>query len=175
TEIGCGRMPSFCRTAPGERLPSLERATRAAGYGARVILVVAATAEELAGAGGTATLACGVGPVEAAARTAAALEQERPAGLLHVGIAGGRTFSEPEVVIGSEAVYCDADDPRWIELRLPADPQLLARSRDLRRPGRRGARARERGRRARPQPLALRRGEGGAAACRAARAPGARA
>jgi len=94
-----------------------------------VILVVAATAEELAGAGGTATLACGVGPVEAAARTAAALERERPAGLLHVGIAGARTFDGPAVVIGSEAVYCDADDPRFFELRLPADPQLLARVR----------------------------------------------
>lgn len=92
-----------------------------------MILVVAATKEELAGAGGTATLVCGVGPVEAAVRTAALLATEPPAALLHVGIAGARTFAEPAVVIGSEAVYCDADDPRFYELRLPTDPQLLAR------------------------------------------------
>jgi nucleoside phosphorylase len=94
-----------------------------------VILVVAATEEELAGAGGTATLVCGVGPVDAAARTAAVLATEPPAALLHVGIAGARAFAEPAVVIGSEAVYCDADDPRFFELRLAADPQLLARVR----------------------------------------------
>ena len=29
-------------------------------------------------------------------------------------------------VVGSEAVYCDADDPRWIELRLAADERLVA-------------------------------------------------
>jgi futalosine hydrolase len=92
-----------------------------------VILVVAATAEELRGADGSPTLVCGVGPVEAAARTAATLAAaaERPGALLHVGIAGGRTFQEPAFVIGSEAVYCDADDPRWIELRAPADPELV--------------------------------------------------
>jgi nucleoside phosphorylase len=94
-----------------------------------VILVVAATEEELAGAGGTATLVCGIGPVDAAARTAAVLATEAPAGLLHVGIAGARTFAGPGIVIGSEAVYCDADDPRFFELRLPADPHLLARMR----------------------------------------------
>jgi futalosine hydrolase len=90
-----------------------------------VILVVAATPEELRGAEGAATLVCGVGPVEAAARTAAALASQLPDALLHVGIAGGRSFDEPVFVIGSEAVYCDADDPRWIELRLPADPGLV--------------------------------------------------
>jgi futalosine hydrolase len=45
--------------------------------------------------------------------------------VLNVGIAGARTFDEPQPVVGSEAVYCDADDPRWIELRTPADPGLL--------------------------------------------------
>jgi nucleoside phosphorylase len=90
-----------------------------------VILVVAATPEELRGAGRAATLSCGVGPVEAAARTAAALASQLPAAVLHVGIAGGRSFDEPVFVIGSEAVYCDADDPRWIELRVPADPGLV--------------------------------------------------
>ena len=32
-------------------------------------------------------------------------------------------------VIGSEAVYCDADDPRWIELRMPADGRLVEAAR----------------------------------------------
>jgi futalosine hydrolase len=90
-----------------------------------VILVVAATPEELRGANGAATLVCGVGPVEAAARTAAALAAQRPDVLLHVGIAGGRSFEQPVFVVGSEAVYCDADDPRWIELRVPADRGLV--------------------------------------------------
>jgi nucleoside phosphorylase len=90
-----------------------------------VILVVAATTDELRGADGAETLVCGVGPVDAAARTAAALASLRPTALIQVGIAGARTFVEPALVIGSEAVYCDAADPRWIELRIPADPALL--------------------------------------------------
>jgi futalosine hydrolase len=90
-----------------------------------VILVVAATREELRGADGAVTLVCGVGPVEAAARTAAALAGQVPDAVLHVGIAGGRSFDEPLFVVGSEAVYSDADDPRWIELRVPADPALV--------------------------------------------------
>jgi nucleoside phosphorylase len=94
-----------------------------------VILVVAATPEELRGADGAATLVCGVGPVDAAARTAAALAEQAPDAVLQVGIAGGRTFDEPVFVIGSEAVYCDADDPRWIELRVPADDALVAAAR----------------------------------------------
>jgi futalosine hydrolase len=98
---------------------------RRCGYGGAVILVVAATPEELRGADGAATLVCGVGPVEAAARTASALVRQRPDAVLHVGIAGGRSFDKPVFVVGSEAVYCDADDPRWIELRVPADPGLV--------------------------------------------------
>jgi futalosine hydrolase len=90
-----------------------------------VILVVAATIDELRGAAGAETLVCGVGPVDAAARTAAALVASRPAALVHVGLAGARTFDEPSLVIGSEAVYCDADDPAWIELRLAAAPALV--------------------------------------------------
>jgi futalosine hydrolase len=94
-----------------------------------VILVVAATSGELRGAGGVSTLVCGVGPVEAAARTATALAGEHPAVVLHVGIAGGVAFEEPAFVIGSEAVYCDADDARWIDLRAPADPGLVEAAR----------------------------------------------
>jgi futalosine hydrolase len=114
---------------PENRLPSAQRGTRACGYGCDVILVVAATPEELRGADGAATLICGVGPVEAAARTAAALAGQLPDAILHVGIAGVRSFEQPVFVVGSEAVYCDADDPRWIELRAPADPGLVAAAR----------------------------------------------
>jgi len=95
-----------------------------------VILVVAATPDELRGARGAATLACGVGPVEAAARTAAALANAPARALLHVGIAGGRSFDGGvSLVIGEEAVYCDADDAKWIELRIPAAPELVAAAR----------------------------------------------
>jgi futalosine hydrolase len=94
-----------------------------------VILVVAATPEELRGADGAATLVCGVGPVEAAVRTAGALAARRPDAVLHVGIAGARSFDEPLFVVGSEAVYCDADDARWIELRVPADAALVEAAR----------------------------------------------
>jgi futalosine hydrolase len=104
-----------------------KRVTRRTGYGGRVILVLAATAEELAGAPEGAV--CGVGPVEAAARAATAIAARRPSGVLNVGLAGARAFDGPEFVIGSEAVYCDADDPRWIELREPADARLLAAAR----------------------------------------------
>ena len=90
-----------------------------------MILLVAATPGELAGDG----LVCGVGPVEAAARTAAALASSRPSAVLHVGIAGARTFVEPELVIGSEALYCDANDAKWIALRVEPDARLLAAAR----------------------------------------------
>lgn len=90
-----------------------------------MLLVVAATPDELRGAGGAATCVCGVGPVEAAARTAAALAGGSVTTVLHVGIAGARTFDESFVVIGTEAVYCDADDPKWIELRVQPDAGLL--------------------------------------------------
>jgi nucleoside phosphorylase len=92
-----------------------------------VILVVAATPEELTGA--LAGVVCGVGPVEAAARSAAAIAEARPTAVLHVGLAGARTFDRPRFTIGSEAVYCDADDPRWIEVRVPADERLVAAAR----------------------------------------------
>jgi nucleoside phosphorylase len=73
-----------------------------------VILVVAATEPELAGADGVPTLACGIGPVESAAATARALVGLRPSTILHVGIAGARTLQPPSLVIGSESVYEDA-------------------------------------------------------------------
>jgi nucleoside phosphorylase len=75
-----------------------------------VLLVVAATRPELEGAGDAETLTCGVGPVEAAAATARALAERRPSAVLHIGLAGalrGCGVGAPQLVIGSEAVYCD--------------------------------------------------------------------
>jgi futalosine hydrolase len=93
------------------------------------ILVVAATRDELNPSGGWRSLCCGVGPVDAAAATAAALAAELPAALLHVGIAGARRTSgiaPCTVVIGSEARYCDLDVPaEWAPSRVPAAAALV--------------------------------------------------
>jgi futalosine hydrolase len=72
-----------------------------------MILVVAATEAELAGAARAETLVCGIGPVEAAATTARALAERRPNAVLHVGLAGATGIEPPTLVIGSEARYCD--------------------------------------------------------------------
>jgi nucleoside phosphorylase len=101
------------------------RTVRARDTVRAVILLVAATSGELRGADGADVLVCGVGPVEAAARTAAALVSARPEAVLHVGLAGARRFESPAFVIGSEAVYCDADDSKWIALRVPGAPRLI--------------------------------------------------
>jgi nucleoside phosphorylase len=90
-----------------------------------MILVVAATERELAGASGAATLACGIGPVEAAASTALALAGRPPTALLHVGIAGGRGIPVPQLVIGSEAVYEDALIDGLVPARVHPDPRLV--------------------------------------------------
>ena len=89
-------------------------------------LLVAATERELCGLEG---LVCGIGPVEAAAATARALARARPTALLHVGIAGGRGIAPPTLVLGSEAVYCDAT---WeaIPRRVAADSGCLAALRE---------------------------------------------
>jgi futalosine hydrolase len=77
------------------------------------ILVVAATARELAVPEGWLTLQCGVGPVEAAARTAAAIAALRPAAVL-------------QVVIGAESRYCDSNVPaEWAPSVVPASAALL--------------------------------------------------
>jgi nucleoside phosphorylase len=91
-----------------------------------MILVVAATERELAGATGAATLACGIGPVEAAATSARALASgRRPDALLHVGIAGARGIPVPQLVIGSEAVYEDALSGGLVPERVRPDPRLV--------------------------------------------------
>lgn len=93
------------------------------------VLVVAATARELAAPDGWATLVCGVGPVDAAARVAAAIAVNKPAAILHVGIAGARTSSglvPPQLVIGTDAVYCDLSVPRrFAPDRVVCDSRLL--------------------------------------------------
>jgi len=93
------------------------------------ILVVAATARELASPDGWLSLQCGVGPVEAAARTAAAIAALRPAAILHVGIAGARrarALAPASLVIGAEARYCDSNVPaEWAPSTVSASPMLL--------------------------------------------------
>ena len=95
------------------------------------VLVVAATPFELAFVEDAETLCCGIGPVEAAVATAAALERTRPAAVLHIGIAGARTLEPGALVIGSEAVYCDLVNPKSalpkVE-RLAPDAALLAQA-----------------------------------------------
>lgn len=94
------------------------------------LLVVAATARELAPAAGWRTLVCGVGPVEAAASTAAAIAAARPAMVLHVGIAGARHASglvPPTLVIGTAAHYTDLAIPAsWAPNVLVPDAALVA-------------------------------------------------
>ena len=96
------------------------------------MLVVAATERELALLDGLDTFCCGIGPVEAALQTARALEQHRPGAVVHVGIAGSRTLEPPELVLGSEAVYCDVIDPASTLPRVERagpDAALLERAR----------------------------------------------
>jgi futalosine hydrolase len=91
-----------------------------------MLLVVAATERELAALEGARTAICGIGPVEAAAATARALAEERPSAVLHVGIAGARGLEPLTLVIGSEAVYCDATG-RLVPAHALPDADLLAR------------------------------------------------
>ena len=91
-----------------------------------MLLVVAATARELAPVEGARTVLCGIGPVEAAVATARALAEERPSAVLHVGIAGARGLEPLTLVLGTEAVYCDAAGPLVPALALP-DSDLVER------------------------------------------------
>jgi nucleoside phosphorylase len=92
------------------------------------VLVVAATRMELDFVEGADTLCCGIGPVEAALATARALARARPAGLLHIGLAGARALPAGSVVIGSEAVYADLETHGALRLvdRERPDARLLA-------------------------------------------------
>jgi futalosine hydrolase len=93
------------------------------------ILVVAATPRELECAAGAATLACGIGPVEAAAATGRALAEARPRAVLHVGLAGGRGIPPGTLVLGSEALYCDLHADVHVARRTLPDEELLAAAR----------------------------------------------
>ena len=98
-----------------------------------MLLVVAATDRELAFVRDADTFCCGIGPVEAALRTARALAEQQPEAVLHIGIAGARDVAPPALVLGTESVYCDVIDasstlPR-VE-RIEPDAALLARVRD---------------------------------------------
>jgi futalosine hydrolase len=89
-------------------------------------LLVAATEREL---GPFAGLACGIGPVEAAAATAAALALRPAAAVLHVGVAGARGLAPGTVVIGAEAVYCDLAAAIPVVDRVLADATLVEAAR----------------------------------------------
>jgi futalosine hydrolase len=98
--------------------------------GHAMILVVAATARELAAPGDWVALECGVGPVEAAAATAAAIAAHRPAVVLHVGIAGARRscgLAPGTFVIGGESLYSDlAVLAEWAPRVVKPAPHLIA-------------------------------------------------
>jgi futalosine hydrolase len=93
------------------------------------ILVVAATAKELAPPNGWRTLCCGVGPVESALATAAAIAEDRPALILQVGIAGARRaagLKPGALVIGRESRYCDvAPAFDWAPSTVSVAPALV--------------------------------------------------
>jgi len=91
------------------------------------VLVVAATSRELA-SGPWRQLVCGIGPVAAAAATAAEIARERPDAVLHVGIAGARRDSGlalGSLVIGSRSIYCDAGlAPKFVSNVIDTPPLM---------------------------------------------------
>ena len=91
------------------------------------VLLVAATEIELCERPG---LACGIGPVEAAAATARAIAADPPDAVLHVGIAGGRGITPGGLVIGSESLYIDLSAEITIVDHVQPDPELLAKVRE---------------------------------------------
>lgn len=96
------------------------------------MLLVAATALELAPFRNAETLVCGVGPVEAAATTARRLASAPPpSGIIQVGIAGARDLDPGMLVLGLEAVYCDLGDSTVpVVRRTTPDPRLLHLARE---------------------------------------------
>ena len=94
------------------------------------ILVVAATARELATSDRWTALVCGVGPVEAAIATASAINRARPSVLLHVGIAGARrarALAPASLVIGCAARYCDLSYANsWAPRSVTAPAEMIA-------------------------------------------------
>lgn len=96
------------------------------------ILVVAATARELATGDEWTGVTCGVGPVEAAVHGANAIGQYRPDAVLQVGIAGARRhrgLPPGTLVVGTRSLYTDLGALRaeWAVRDLPA-PDALVRA-----------------------------------------------
>lgn len=91
------------------------------------MLVIAATERELAHVRRFETHVCGVGPVEAAISTTAALQDRRPDAVIHVGIAGARAIEPLSVVLGSEAIYADIAARIAVVDRVAPDRALLER------------------------------------------------
>ena len=93
------------------------------------VLVIAATARELAPPDGWRTLVCGVGPVDAAVATATAIAADPPAAIVLVGIAGARrraALAPATLVIGTEARYADLGVPeRFAPSVVIASPSLV--------------------------------------------------
>jgi futalosine hydrolase len=92
-----------------------------------VLLVIAATPQELAGAAGARTLVCGIGPREAYTATEDIVAEGGASAVLHVGIAGARRGSGVPLlatVIGVQAIDCDGDSEP-----LAPDARLLATAR----------------------------------------------
>jgi futalosine hydrolase len=93
------------------------------------VLIVAATERELGHVRRFETFCCGIGPVEAALRTARALAERTPDAVIHIGIAGARAIEPLSLVLGSEALYEDAQ-ASLVLARIEPDAALLARVRD---------------------------------------------
>ena len=100
-----------------------------------MLLVIAATPQELAGAAGARTLVCGIGPHAAYTATEDAVAEGSATAVLHVGIAGaGRGSGVPllATVIGTQALDCDGDseplapDRRLFAAARRALPEALA-------------------------------------------------
>jgi futalosine hydrolase len=92
-----------------------------------VLLVIAATPQELAGAAGARTLVCGIGPRAAYTATEDIVAEGGAGAVLNVGIAGTHRGSGVPVlatVIGTQAIDCDGDSEP-----LAPDSRLLAAAR----------------------------------------------
>jgi futalosine hydrolase len=100
-----------------------------------VLLVIAATPDELAGAAGARTLVCGIGPNAAYTAAEDAVAEGSATAVLHIGIAGAARASGVPLlasVIGTQAIDCDGDsepiapDARLLAAARRALPEALA-------------------------------------------------
>lgn len=94
------------------------------------ILVIAATARELASGGDWTAVPCGVGPVEAAVHASLAIARHRPDAIVQVGIAGARRhrgLNPGTLVVGTHSLYADLGDlpAEWAVRELPAPDALV--------------------------------------------------